>query len=68
VYELITAGKLRSYYIGRAHRVSEQAFKNGFIGTPAFDALAKERRTLAIEREKAFCATLAVSHSNLRTG
>jgi excisionase family DNA binding protein len=25
VYELITAGKLRSYHIGRAHRVSEQA-------------------------------------------
>jgi len=25
VYELIAAGKLRSYHIGRAHRVSEQA-------------------------------------------
>ena len=25
LYELITANKLRSYHIGRAHRVSEQA-------------------------------------------
>ena len=25
LYELIAAGKLRSYHIGRAHRVSEQA-------------------------------------------
>jgi excisionase family DNA binding protein len=25
VYDLIEAGKLRSYHIGRAHRVSEQA-------------------------------------------
>ena len=25
LYELIAAGKLRSYHIGRAHRVSDQA-------------------------------------------
>ena len=25
LYQLIAAGKLRSYHIGRAHRVSEQA-------------------------------------------
>jgi excisionase family DNA binding protein len=25
LYDLIAAGKLRSYHIGRAHRVSEQA-------------------------------------------
>jgi excisionase family DNA binding protein len=28
LYELISSGKLRSYHIGRAHRVSEQAIND----------------------------------------
>jgi excisionase family DNA binding protein len=28
LYELIDAGKLRSYHIGRAHRVSDQAISD----------------------------------------
>jgi excisionase family DNA binding protein len=40
LYDLIAAGKLRSYHIGRAHRVSEQAI---------FDCIALLERESAMQ-------------------